>query len=293
MSAEPSLAAVFVGALPPPTQPEWSSLPDLEAALRRAVTAARPPADVAVPSASAYVTGLATRLASRPAAIQSIDALDHATLAWVDACAAGDPVAAAAFLTAFTADLDKAITRTRAPAQLIGDIRQIVLAKLLPPGRRIAQYSGHGALRNWLRAVAVHEAISVLRSADAPVDELPTALLASTDPERAAIRDDAREHLQAALHEAFAALDDEDRIVLRHRFADGLTLDQLALALGVHRATAARWLARIRDDLSRAVRRRLEAQGLRRTEIEQLLVVSHLELSLGGLLGRPPEPPPP
>lgn len=225
-------------------------------------------------------------MADGPASVAAIEEMDHCAVALAEACARGDDGAITAFRTTYLDDVTKAIARTRAPDHLLDDIRQIVLAKLLPPGGRIARFGGRGDLRNWLRAVAVRETISVLRSASSDLlrDELPVELPGPADPERSAVRADAREHLMVALRAAFDALDDEDRTVLRYRFTDGLTLEQLAVVLGVHRATAARWLARIRDDLARAMRRRLEQAGMARGEVDGLVVVSNLELSLGGLL---------
>jgi RNA polymerase sigma-70 factor, ECF subfamily len=168
-------------------------------------------------------------------------------------------------------------------------VRQIVLAKLLPPGGKLARYSGRGSLQNWVRAVAVRETISVLRSDAVDAAATPDVIdvASSSDLELSYVRGSQREHLRAALRAAFDALDPEDRAVLRYRFLDGLTLDQLAAVLGVHRATAARWLARIREELLRGTRRRLcDELGLDRAGFDSLvaLVRSNLEITIGSLL---------
>lgn len=286
MSDGRSLREAFLGSLAPEVRATWSGVADLETTLQRAAQCARPPSPCPAPDPIAHVAALARRVGEGEADIAMIDALDHASIALAEACASGDPHAIAAFRATHLEDITRAIVRTRAPDPLLDDIRQIVLAKLLPPGGRIARFGGRGELRNWLRAVAVRETISVLRSSagESMRDELPLELAGPADLERSAVRADAREHLASALRAAFDALDDEDRTVLRYRFTDGLTLDQLAVVLGVHRATAARWLARIRDDLARAMRRRLEQSGMARAEVDGLVAVSNLEVSLGGLL---------
>lgn len=286
MSNLPVLRAAFIGGLAADARDAWGRLDGLDDALQRAVTAALPPTPCPRIDPVAHVEAIARRVTDRTPQTSVLDEMDHAAVALAEACARGDDGAIAAFRAVYLDDVTKAIARTRAPMHLLDDIRQIVLAKLLPPGARIARFGGRGDLRNWLRAVAVRETISVMRStaSDLLRDELPVELPATADLERSAVRADAREHLMVALRAAFDGLDDEDRTVLRYRFTDGLTLDQLAVVLGVHRATAARWLARIRDDLARAMRRRLEQDGMARGEVDGLVVVSNLELSLGGLL---------
>jgi RNA polymerase sigma-70 factor, ECF subfamily len=67
---------------------------------------------------------------------------------------------------------------------------------------------------------------------------------------------------------------------------DALTIDQIAAVQGVHRATAARWLERARETLSRATRKDFMARlGTDPFEADEILrwVQSRIELSLGGL----------
>ncbi len=74
--------------------------------------------------------------------------------------------------------------------------------------------------------------------------------------------------------------------MLRGHFVGGLTIDDLAGRYGVHRATAARWIAAARDRLLVATRRaaaaRLESTD---AEVDSLmhLVASQLEFSLSRL----------
>ncbi|MBC8070294.1 MAG: sigma-70 family RNA polymerase sigma factor [Deltaproteobacteria bacterium] len=279
---------IFCAALPADAATAWSALAGLDAVLEQAHALATPPAPCPAPSLARHLRSLAVRVDPARPDVDDVLALDHAAIALADACVDGDTDAIAAFHRTHLGDIEHAIARARAPERLVDDIRQIVLAKLLPPGKKLARYAGRGALHNWVRAVTVRETISVLRAGDdAPLDDTPLELAATGDLELSFIRKGEREHVRAALRAAFAALEPEDRAVLRYRFVDGLTLDQLAVVLGVHRATGARWLARIREELLRGVKRRLFDQlGLRPQEFDSLvaLVRSNLEITLGGLL---------
>ena len=79
-----------------------------------------------------------------------------------------------------------------------------------------------------------------------------------------------------------------DRALLRFKFVDGLTLDDLAVLYGTHRATVARRVAALREDLVKATRAQLGGPlRVRRQDLESLvrLVRSDLDLSLSRLLG--------
>jgi len=95
-----------------------------------------------------------------------------------------------------------------------------------------------------------------------------------------------RKAFDEVLRGAVAALDAEQRRILRRHFADGLTLDALAVELGVHRATVARRLAAARAALRLEVRGRLQiALGVGASEMESLARVmrSRIDLSLRSL----------
>jgi RNA polymerase sigma-70 factor (ECF subfamily) len=289
MSSVQRTSELFAAALPDDVRAAWCELPGLDAALEQAHAVARLPAPCPAPTLARHVRSLATRLAGATPDVKAIATLDHAAIALADACVDGDGDAIACFHRLHLGDIDHAIGRVRAAASLAEDVRQIVLAKLLPPGRKLARYSGRGALQNWVRAVTVREAISMVRGTANEAVATPDVIdvAASWDLELSYVRSSQREHLRSALRASFDALDPEDRAVLRYRFVDGLTLDQLATVLGVHRATAARWLARLREELLRGTRRRLcDELGLDRAQFESLvgLVRSNLEITIRGLL---------
>lgn len=289
MTAAERPSEVFCAALPPAKRARWAELDGLDFAVVAAHALAVLPEPCSPPSLGRHGASLAQRLGDVEPDCQALARLDHAGIAFADACADGDTRAVAAFHRVHRSDIEKAIRRARVPEHLVDDIRQIVLAKLLPPGRKLARYAGRGALLNWIRAVSVREAISVLRSVHEPVDDVDAVadVAAQSNLELSFLKASYREQFRGALRASFAELDPEDRAVLRYRFLDGLTLEQLATVLGVHRATGARWLARLREDLFRGIRARLcDELGVAREEFDAMvaLVRSNLEITMGGLL---------
>ncbi|HEY3358568.1 MAG TPA: sigma factor-like helix-turn-helix DNA-binding protein [Polyangia bacterium] len=161
-----------------------------------------------------------------------------------------------------------------------------------PP--RIADYAGRAPLLAWLRLGAVRLAVSLRRgqhhevASDEAIAELP---MAGADPELAALRARYGGTFRAAVMEAFAALSSHERNLLRLSVLDGLSIDKLAALNHVHRATAARWLLRAREQLlghaRRIVRERL---NLTDGDYESLLgaMQSGLDVSIGACLGTRP-----
>jgi len=115
------------------------------------------------------------------------------------------------------------------------------------------------------------------------------ALIEATlsDPELALVKRRLGPAFQAALREAIDGLPPRDRVILRMHLVDGLSIDRIAQPYGVHRATAARWLADVREAILVRVHERL-ATALGDVESDQLkslgrLVASQLHLSLARL----------
>jgi RNA polymerase sigma-70 factor (ECF subfamily) len=205
------------------------------------------------------------------------------------ACAQGNERAIRAFHERFDPEIGVALHRLGVTADAAKDVRQAVVSKLfLGDAPKIASYSGRGSLAHWVRAVAAREALGVRRTA-ARRDRLLDAAgdLAPEDPELGFLKQRYRGEFREAFGRALAGLSDEDRVVLRHRFVDELTLDQLAAACGVHRATAARWLSRIRNDLLDATRGELQARlRVDRSEFDSILrlIQSKFDVSVRRLL---------
>lgn len=237
----------------------------------------------------ALVAFVAARLAGDDLA-GALAAAPAPDLALAAACVAGDPTAHAAF-DAVLAEVDAAGAATRASRDLVGEVKQLLRLQLLvakdgkPPG--IASYRGTGPLRGWVRITATRELIRHRKkqAREAPLERsLEEALGAGgRDPLLEPLKAEYRSEFALALREAIAELSAEDRTLLQQQLVEGLTIDELGAAYGVHRATAARWFNRARAALVSATHRRLAARlQLPVEQIESVirLVQSRLDASV-------------
>jgi RNA polymerase sigma-70 factor (ECF subfamily) len=213
------------------------------------------------------------------------------------ACAAGDPAAIARLDADLPAMVRPALARLGLPASDDDEIVQRVRVALFAPaenGRRgVAGYSGRGALRGYVRAVAVRLAMRRLEREELPAPSGDEALAMLPDladsPALGLLKARCRDELRAAFADALAALSSRERTLLCEHYLDGLTVDDLGRLHGVHRATAARRLEAARRHVLRGVRRHLRvALGLEQRELDSAvaLVRSRLDLSLSRLLRR-------
>lgn len=213
-------------------------------------------------------------------------------LAW--ACASGDHAA----LAAFEASHGAAFTGFAAGVRLDGDVLSDVLQEIrerLFVGRAgrgplIAQYTGRGELRAWLRVIVVREALHAARrrrrhrDADAPLEQLAAPTI---DLDAALTRARCGDAFRAALAEALAALEPRERGMLRYRYVDQLTDEEIGRIYQAHRVSVTRWIARARVRLLSLTRRGLrERLGLAPEELSTVIraVRSQLGSSLSGVL---------
>jgi RNA polymerase sigma-70 factor (ECF subfamily) len=196
------------------------------------------------------------------------------------ACASSLPAALAAFERNFLVDVPLFIARIDSSPQVAADLQQALREHLLvaPAGQRprIADYSGRGPLRGWLRVTAVRK-LHHLRRNEKPTAGLDAAAVdrlaaSGPDPERALLEERHRRDFEHALRAALQALNSLDRALLRLHVLDGHSIDELCLMQGVHRATVARRLQRLKrrifDDAIELVGLRLNIDG---DEAESLL----------------------
>src|SRR5262249_17493104 len=95
------------------------------------------------------------------------------------------------------------------------------------------------------------------------------------------------ESFTEAVRAGFAKLTPDQRLVLRLHALDGLTGDQIAATLQIHRATVVRWIARAREDIVREATKVLrERLRISPSELERVatLLGSRIELSVSQLL---------
>lgn len=213
----------------------------------------------------------------------------HATDLYLAAgCLAGDKAALQAFERRVMGAVKGAVERA-SPKGNADDMVQITLEKLLVgPPPKLAQYTGKGPLVGWVRVVAVREALQVVRATKRDVTsdaEVIGTSAASVDMKM--LKDMHGPSFVKAVNDAIARLTADQRTILRFHARDGLTIDQIAPMLGIHRATAARRLERARADVlehTKAVLR--EKHGLSDSEARSLCMAlgGQLDMSLGRAL---------
>jgi RNA polymerase sigma-70 factor (ECF subfamily) len=289
------LAAVFLAARAPEDaaiDADPAADAALEAALARLLAEGRAAWKDAAIDASTYVRYVAERApGSTPAHLERLQAAD---LYLACACAAGDAGSLAALDRRYLAPLPQILARKGTALDLAEEVVQALRERLFvgTPGARarIVDYDGRGSLAGWVRVAAIRAASNARRDearrADL-TDAAGPALMTVIDPELALIKRRYGLAFQAALHDAFAALAEEERNVLRLHFLDGLNLDAIARALGMSRATAGRRMisgrAQVLEETLRLLGERLPASP---AELQSLLEIvrSKLDLSLGALI---------
>jgi RNA polymerase sigma-70 factor, ECF subfamily len=166
----------------------------------------------------------------------------------------------------------------------LDDVKQRMRETLVlrdPPA--VAAYAGTGSLRGWVRAAALHMLLNVVQreTREEPTDEALFEVMVGSDPsaEAAYVKLACRAELEGALAVAMASLSDRDRGLLRHAFVDGRSVDEIGAIYGVHRATAARWVAAARAQLVDFTR----ADLVRRLAISETEARSIIAAALSGV----------
>ena len=174
------------------------------------------------------------------------------------------------------------------------DLRQILREKLFVAGA-IAQYDGSGSLDSWIRVTATRLFIDLGRRKDrareAATEHDDLDVIEPADVELDLIKAEYRAAIAAALAEAARQLEPGERHLLRQHLVARLSLEQLAVVLGVHRATIARRLTRARDALIARTRELVAARlDLSARELSELFafVISKLDVSLRAMLRSTP-----
>jgi RNA polymerase sigma-70 factor (ECF subfamily) len=212
------------------------------------------------------------------------------------ACAHAVDGAAAEFERRYMPVVDSA-ARRMGKAELADEVKQLVREILFVgsggSGPAIADFSGRGSLKAWVRVIATREALRILRRDKGRVavqDEgLYTVLAPSdeADPQLAYFKERYRAEFKSAFLSAVADLPRRERTALRLHVLDGLSIDEIAPMYRVHRSTAARWLSRARELLLANTRAGLmERLGLGSSEVDSVirLIQSNLDVTLSGAL---------
>lgn len=284
------LDAIFLSRIPADLRPQCGD--QLEQELAELVARARTEAPGVDVAPAAFVAHVADRAAfdgdGRPR-LQSLRAGDL----WIaSGCVVGIASAVEAFEIRFAPEIRGALQRTFEPAlaeQAELRLRERLFLVADDSAPRLASYSGRGDLRSWLRAAAVRTAIDLMRGRrEIPV--APDALASlgvADDPLLGSLKQRYRDEFRSAFDEAVATLTDRERTLLRYRFVDELSADEIAALYRVHRATVTRWLAAIREGLFEATRSRLMTRlAITPDETDSVLrlIDSQLDVSIGGIM---------
>ncbi|MCA9639983.1 MAG: sigma-70 family RNA polymerase sigma factor [Polyangiaceae bacterium] len=202
-----------------------------------------------------------------------------------------DPGAQSYFERAILDVVAPALAPMKLGSELGDDIRQQVAEKLLLPQDGVLlleRYAGDGRLRGLVKVMAVRSAISHTRKAK-PERNVDLSDLQAGDIEWELER--LKHGYRSAFRQAFAAalsgLSARDRNILRLHHFGGLSVEQVGEIYGVHRGTATRWIARIREDLLKATKAQLAGElGLTALDVESVmrLIQSQLDVSVERLL---------
>jgi RNA polymerase sigma-70 factor (ECF subfamily) len=239
-------------------------------------------------------------------------------LCLVVACERGDQAAWNELVEGYGATVRSAARSASSNEAMADDLAQSIWAELHglkvrsdgQPSGKLAYYSGAGSLGGWLRAVVGQLAIDQHRrearliqtEEDADLDRLAQdvdgepqtlgAFHSSPSPEETLASDLASADVEKALARALAGLDDEDRLLMKLYYFDGLRLREAGAILGVHEATASRRLTRIHG----AVRERVETilmkeHGWTKSEATRSLaeVAAHLQTEVEPMLAAQPD----
>ncbi|MEO8703993.1 MAG: hypothetical protein ABI867_28340 [Kofleriaceae bacterium] len=242
---------------------------------------------------------LVSAIAARAPATELIEYLGRCRsgdLALAVTASKGSELAIGVLERAFRTTLDATCRRFAGPGQTADDLKQILRAKLFvaEPGKlpKIADYAGQGFLDNWLRVTAVRVFLDLAKRKDR-TREMPAEdddVLALPQPGDLAldvVKAEYRTAVAAAMFEGAQLLEPGDRHLLRQHLVQGLSIDQLGAVLGIHRATAARRIARAKEQLVAETRRQLAIKlRLADHELDEVIgsVMSRLDVSIGKLL---------
>jgi RNA polymerase sigma-70 factor, ECF subfamily len=249
--------------------------------------------------AAAFAEHLAARAPESLDAGRWLEELAAGDLYLACACARGVEAAVVRFDADYGRVIEAVARRYADRTRGAEDLAQVVRMKLLVgdgerPGR-IADYSGLGFLENFVRVTAVRACLDqvkrgVQRKRETPASDQAwlEAAADAGDLELEFLKREYRAHFREAFAAAAAALSSEERNALRQHLVHRLTVDQIAAVYHVHRATAARRVARAREALLEATRRELAARlgGASAAEVDSImkLIDSRFELSVSRLL---------
>jgi RNA polymerase sigma-70 factor, ECF subfamily len=202
-------------------------------------------------------------------------------------CAAGDQAALVHFRTAYFAPLEAGLARMGLDSARRDDVwQQLAIRLFVGEDPRILTYAGRGQLHGLVKVAATRLALDMLEREQRQTSDDWLAAVPGTrsDPELHWLRTEQRAGIKEEVEHAITALATRDRAVLRLALVERVGIDAIARMYQMHRSTAARWIARVREELVAGVQARLGARWqVAPTELA-FAVDSQLDLSLDRLL---------
>lgn len=248
-----------------------------------------------------------------------LDGLHADDLCLIIGCERGDETAWTDLFEGYGATVRSAARAASSNEVMAEDLAQSIWAELHglkaredgSPAGKLAYYSGAGSLGGWLRAVVGQLAIDQHRrqarliqtEEDSDLERLAhdadgesesfSPFHSSPSPEEALASDLAGADVEKALARTLADLEDEDRLLMKLYYFDGLRLREAGAVLGVHEATASRRLTRIHVAVREGVESILiKEHGWTKAEATRSLaeVAAHLQTELEPMLAGKADP---
>ncbi len=264
------------------------------AALRHALAEARGRYPSVVVEDSVFARYLGERLKDSDGNAAAIASRATSDVYLACGCVAGDDKALSTLDSQVFSALPAAMGRLKLNSAAIEEAIQRARTKLLvgKEGRgKLVDFSGTGDLRGWIKVIAIRDALRTARKEKREVslsDELEAALpAAALDPELAYQRRLYGTEFKASFEAAVDELTARARTLLRQSIVYNSTVDQVAMVYQVHRATAARWIAKAREELATKTRAHLRDRlDISESQFHSIvrLIESQMDLSMERLL---------
>ena len=213
-----------------------------------------------------------------------VDELRADDLCLIIACEQGDENAWEDLVANFDSTVKSAARKISANSEDAEDLASSIWAELYGLRQdaegnkksKLAYYSGRGSLAGWLRAVVSQLAIDQYRKTSKLVQIEETrefenlaeessnisangaVLHHNESPEEILSEKRTSDDVASALQTAIAALDAEDRLILKLYYFDDLKLKDIAATFGYHEATASRKLVRVQAEIRKCVEKELK-----------------------------------
>jgi RNA polymerase sigma-70 factor (ECF subfamily) len=225
---------------------------------------------------------------------RQLEGLNVAGLYLAAACMDGVPSASETLEREVLARLP-ALLAPRLPPAAVDEVCQQVRIHLLvgtEAGPQLSLYKAQSSLLSWIRVIAARMSLRHVAPARERVEEGILAAIEAApdlgnDAELELLKRRCLHEFRAAARDAFCALPDKPRYLLRLHFLDRLSTIELGRLYGVDQSTASRWLKSARqavfDETKRLLKERLRLSSL---EFESLLgdIHSRLDMSFSEIL---------